>query len=138
MASNERKCVRTTYPRSRRRRLSVEHVGRDSVQVVVDGLGQREAGPPRRRRGLRVGSGVGHLAPPRGLRVALVRLRRSRSRSRSRIQLGRARVDDTVVGAGASPPPLHARRDATSIMHYYPFVSSISSKPTHRCGLWIG
>jgi hypothetical protein len=113
MASNERKCVRTTYPRSRRRRLSVEHVGRDSVQVVVDGLGQREAGPPRRRRGLRVGSGVGHLAPPRGLRVALVRLRRRRSRSRSRIQLGR--VDDTV--GGASPPPLlHARtRDATSI-----------------------
>jgi hypothetical protein len=108
MASNVRECVRT-YPRSRRRRLSVEHVGRDSVQVVVDGLGQREAGPPRRRRGLRVGSGVGHLAPPRGLRVALVRLRRRRSRS----QLGR--VDDTV--GGASPPPLlHARtRDATSI-----------------------
>jgi hypothetical protein len=57
--------VRITYPCW----VLVEDVRRDPVQVVVDGFGQhhREAGLVGG-----VGPGVGHLAPPVGLRDAAV------------------------------------------------------------------
>lgn len=55
------------YPRW----IFIDHVRWDPVEVIVDGFGHSEAGPPRC-----VGPGVGHLAPAPPTRLRRGQLRR--------------------------------------------------------------